>query len=46
MLRKRTWVMGLLAAVLLTLSTGAGNDGTTFSCKGGGSGTCVGDVCD
>lgn len=44
MLRKRTWMMGLFAAVLLTLSTGAHNDSTHFSCSG--SGVCTGDLCD
>lgn len=44
MLRKRTWVVGILSAVLLTFTMG--QSGTTFSCTGGGTGTCVGDVCD
>ena len=46
MFRKRTWMIGLLGAVLLTLSTGTHNDATTFSCTGSGSGVCTGDLCD
>jgi len=45
-MHKRTWVMLLFGVLLLTFSTGTHNDGTSFSCSGSGTGTCVGDLCD